>query len=331
MSADNCIPSWEKGQKLPHWDSSDLSGISSSSEEDNSSFEISFTAGDAASYVSDSDDGDNGTGPAQFASPNAQGEVGEWSERTPRAARKHLHRPSISSQNPKSSEHDAKGKCKAKNQDEELSPRAVQQQLASGASHGRQQHQHNASAGPSGSRTRMRRPRSHSNASTTASSPPYLSALTPPASATSPDSAFRSTSKRAPGPAAQAMADFMSASSKPAPSQAHHADPLLNGNLAAAPSAASFSSSQSKLGARPLSRPLHLINSNRSLGRAASAPNNLFAESVPTNNLFSPGGSRLVGAGAIIESLTPSSSPEADMQTILNKAYEARSGTIDFS
>jgi hypothetical protein len=310
MSAEDRMPSWEKGSKLPHWDSSDLSGISSSSssssEEDNSSFDSSFNNGDA-SYVSDSDD----DAPAQTASPNANPELIKETETTPRAGKRHLHKPSTGSTGTD------KGKGKAKNQDEDLSRQSISPPSQGSTGHGR--------PAPSSSRTRPRRPRSNSNASNNVASPPFLASLSPPSSTASADNAHRITSKRAPGPAAQAMADFMSTSNKPSSSQSSQVNSSFQGLMPAS----AFAPSSSKLGARPLSRPLHLMNSNRQLGRATSAPNNLFAESLPTNNLFSPGGSRLAPTEEECELSSPS--PEADMQTIMNRAYEARSGSIDLS
>lgn len=316
MTSQDRIPAWEKGSKLAHWDSSDLSGISSSSSEEDSSFDESFRTGDA-SYVVDSDGEMNG------ASPGTKTELIRETEMTPRAAKQHLHRASVSSGKSGKSASSDKGKGKAKNQDQDSSDVAGQAEAISPQSAGR--------AHASSARSRPRRPRSHSNTSSVAS-PPILASLSPPSSSASADNAYRVTSKRAPGPAAQAMADFMSNSNKPSTSRSNPAPVLSSSGFQGLMPASALAPSSSKLGARPLSRPAHLVNSSRQLGRATSAPNNLFAESLPTNNLFfSPSGSTLSRTEEEADVYPASPSPEADMQTILNKAYEARSGSIDLS
>lgn len=346
MTSEVRIPAWEKGsKKVPHWDSSDLSGISSSSSsgEDDSSFDASFTR-DESSYVVDNEDDEAGT--AQMASlgvgldGDEEEQLKDDRQSTPRAAtaKKHFRRDSTASKSGGSATY--KGKGKAKNQDEEaaedgqhISPTAA----ASASFTARQS-----------LKSRPRRPRSHSNASNNVSSPPFLSSLSPPnaitasAESSSSSSSYRILSKRAPGPAAQAMADFMSNPSSNNDSGSASTrrlsqtavKPSFSSNSQGLMPASALQPSSSKLGSRPLSRPAHLVQSNRQLGRATSAPVNLFGESLPTNNLFSPGRSSLsrMDEEGGADLLCPASpSPEADLHSIIDKAYESRSGSIDLS
>lgn len=346
MTSEVRIPSWEKGsKKVPHWDSSDLSGISSSSSssgEDDSSFHASFTR-DESSYVVDSEDDEAGT--AQMASlgvgldGDEEEQLKDDRQSTPRAAtaKKHFRRDSTTLKSGGSATY--KGKGKTKNQDEEVleDGQHISPTAAAASSTARQS-----------IKSRPRRPRSHSNASNNVSSPPFLSSLSPPnaitasAESSSSSSSYRILSKRAPGPAAQAMADFMSNPSSNNDSNSNSTrrlsqstiKPSFSSNSQGLMPASALQPSSSKLGSRPLSRPAHLVQGNRQLGRATSAPVNLFGESLPTNNLFSPGRSslsRMEEEGGADLLCPASPSPEADLHSIIDKAYESRSGSIDLS